>query len=154
MTPIEKLTRLADLLEADPDTWPPAPTAKRPGFHLDWFYTPMSGHPCGAVCCAIGLACLDPVLRSQGLELRGLVVFLNDPEDGWLAGFAAAERFFGLDALPGFDGEDRHYEVVDWLFQPSAYPPEQRTDPKAVAARVREVIADLRRQAEPAAAGV
>ncbi len=135
MTQRERLERLADLLDTDPATWPTdgdAPVGFR--MQTDWLCRTPS---CGTVCCVAGLAALDPVLRADGLSLDGepdrrhrYVVATNPATGRAEVGYRAAAAFFG----------------VTHLFDPDEYPESDRTDPTAVAARIRKYAAELPRE--------
>ncbi len=146
MTPTERLLALADLLEADPATWPrPAGDDRPPAFDLaDWRQTT----DCGTACCAAGLAGLYPPFQALGFALA------DDPRpvggirhsypayraaDGDLShNWAALSLFFGLGTY-GPRGPGR--PAVRRAFAFDSYPAADHTNPRAVAARLRRLAA-------------
>lgn len=119
MTPTERLAHLADVLEYDADD------ASGMNFHLSSWIAPSDsqvetaismkgfghvqdlddrGRNCGTTGCAVGLACLLPEFREEGLSavynsyLDGLV-----PTFSKFAGFDAVTMFFGISARDAQD---------------------------------------------------
>lgn len=86
-----------------------------------------TGKHCGTSACALGLACLDPEFKAQGLHLD----YEWDPsyEDNY--SYGAGAEFFGISQ------EDSYY-----LFDPDQYEGLHaiRITPAMVAERVRELI--------------
>lgn len=146
----DRLERLADLLESDPATWPrDDQQPDRPvGFNLNFFFS--RSRSCGTAACAAGLAALHPAFRAEGFDLDRIgcprlrlpgefCPRLRLPgEKEPLYGWAATGRFFGLDYEPGSRFGST---AIDRLFDPDCYPPEEQTDPKAVARRIRRALA-------------
>lgn len=153
MTPIERLERLAAILEARP--------AEDPDFDLG-IYAIIN--PCGVVACALGWGAADPVLNSEGLiyvdlgsgvpvekaeGALGVGIRLSEPNhyvatNGRISNI---RKFFGLEksgphrALPHVDSEEETpMDEFYWLFMDSAYSPGRRTGPHEVAARIRDLI--------------
>ncbi len=139
----ERLERLAELLE-HPDRWP-ADHGDRPvRFDLD---TWVREEPCGTVCCAAGLAALDPALQAQGLYLADRTVWFAETPTTLHYNWEAVQRFFGLDGPDDYGcihtSESRFIQptAAGWVFYDGAYPPHARRDPRAVAARIRWLLA-------------
>lgn len=152
MTAIEKLKRLADLLEADRSTWPADGDAGPPALVMStWFKRNHEARGgCGTACCALGLACLDPVFQRLGLRLgMSHTPQFDHPTMGTGYGYWAGEQFFGLDdpALDRAVGVPAACpDVTNWLFNSMDYPP--KPGPLDVARRVRAVIAAMEAQCQ------
>jgi hypothetical protein len=101
MTHRERLERLLFLLEQEQE---------KPPVARIFDITEWEGH-CGTSACAVGIACMDPVLKAEGLHLGETPhgVYLVPMFEGFV-GFDAAREFFGLghfsDALRLFDGDE------------------------------------------------
>lgn len=81
---------------------------------------------CGTAACAVGLACVLPELREEGLRFHN-----NSPTpkfERWLA-WDAVQMFFDLSA-----------READLLFGTTSYHPKHRTNPIAVADRIDELL--------------
>ena len=158
MPKLERLSRLADLLERDAEV-----TSR---FDLtDWgtFETKRTGFlglkkvSCNTTACAVGLACISGEFEADGLDYRVTRDNQLVPEYAGAANFAAVNRFFGLEQA------DSNY-----LFYVDSYEGATRgpAAAKAVSARLREfvakhsseekhatTVADIKRRAlEPASA--
>lgn len=91
---------------------------------------------CGTVACAVGHAPSIPEFKKAGLKLG---VSDQDEENGGvlqpvykdLDGWEAVEKFFGIDSA-----------TAEALFLGTKYEEDQRKDPKAVAARIYELLSD------------
>ena len=89
---------------------------------------------CGATACAFGWACTLLPFKRAGLKM--------DMRNFWpsfkgLMGYEAAEEFFGLDGYT-----EGHELMSEILFSPSLYGDDQKRDPHAVSARIREYLAN------------
>lgn len=98
MPEIERLTYLADLLDALP---------KERGFNIHTFGSVPSGEPnCGTTACACGYAALDPHFMKQGFRLRleGRGGDLSPPIQG-IMGFNKLKASEERDILITYKGE-------------------------------------------------
>lgn len=85
---------------------------------------------CGTVACAIGHAPSVPEFKKSGLKL-GVSGHVLQPVYKGLEGWDAVEKFFGIDSA-----------TAEALFLGTKYEEDQRKDPKAVAARIYELLSD------------
>ena len=127
----ERLLRLADLLDGvrprmfNLGTWYTA-SEKRFGQYHD------SDNPdCRTVACAIGWAASDPWFRRRGLRLVLGQCGYTEPVFKTKRGWTACEHLFGLDPLNAV-----------FLFMAECYSAEGRTQPRTVAKRIREFVAE------------
>lgn len=148
MTPPERLIELAALLEADPADWPQGPDETEPRFDLRSWYSCAAG--CGTVCCAAGLAGLHPPFQAEGFGLKrtrlsGMSepVFRPAGDSTELTDWDAVAAFFGLSYDNGLEAPARRFDgsPVARAFYDWCYAPADRTNPKAVAARLRRLAA-------------
>lgn len=101
MNHVERLERLKTILEKIPDG----------GFNLGSWISgiydeevkaeDVFGH-CGATVCAVGWACLDPLLQEEGLKFQTRLSMFGDsktliPKFEGECGWEAVNEFFGLD---------------------------------------------------------
>lgn len=133
---IERLTRLAELLEVPPSLRPP----RTPQFSLRGWYSQGTGHTdedtdssCGTTACAVGLACLDSWFNAQGLHLSddGFPSMGDGREDGW----SVVEEFFDL-----HDGYTAHYLFSDESYIDKVTGARGIASRLDVAERIREVL--------------
>lgn len=133
----KRLLMLADYLETIPK--------KRFNLALwaDGEFCGLSEEPshdkCGTAACAMGWASTLPAFRKAGLtlikrtpneSLQPAYHARNDPSPHFA--WNAAVAFFGLKNIsPAF-----------WLFHGDAYPSKNKTQPKTVARRIRQFVAD------------
>ncbi len=181
----DRLERLADLLESDPSTWPPAPAGGRPPvFHLGVWYAggdldtfaeadlrdsgldPAAYPDDAAFCCAVGLAAITPACRAEGFCLGGFdgdLPCYRGPDGRMVTGWRAVDRYFEFSSAVISDGPPETWRAdpppIARLFFDETYPPAERSDPKAVARRIRRLLAgdpieDWDAWKRPAAAGV
>ena len=92
---------------------------------LAWY---AAAPPCGYVACAVGHACLDPRINSQGLRLER-----ESPSYRGLTQWEAVDAFFGLDSRDS-----------NWLFSAKKYPAGGCTNALEVALRIEEFLAHSR----------
>lgn len=135
MTPRERLTRLAEILEARP--------AVDPHFNIEIY-------SCGSSACALGWGARDPVLNAEGLILRGLSRNATYPPGDTTAAVVRVsndrsfEEFFGLNRHgPVREGDplgNDYTNEVWWLFHPPTYSP--KPGPHDVARRIRQILSE------------
>ncbi|MCY1358659.1 hypothetical protein D9M69_452010 [compost metagenome] len=113
---VERLERLCGLLKR----------VKPEGFDLSgWGWSTAT---CGTVACAVGWATQDPWFRREGLRSEaGYFYPIFEGEADW----DAVELFFELSS-----------EEAEHLFSADRYPVDERINPLAVAARIREFVAN------------
>jgi hypothetical protein len=165
MTPPERLLELAALLEAAPAGWPTIdPDDPTPAFDMDGWgeCRPLARPACRTTCCAVGLAGLHPPFQAEGFagewrvtpddagDDRLTCTPTYEPSDGsgpMRRTWHAVERFFGLAArdYAGWHGPQLSWDTdpppAARAFYPACYAPADRTNPKAVAARLRRLAA-------------
>lgn len=91
---------------------------------------------CGTAGCALGHGCNMPRLRELGLQLvRVGVMALPTPDFNGKQGYFAVEELFNID-----------YALAQRLFAPDSYRCGNRTRPKTVARRIRQVVEDHRKE--------
>lgn len=130
-----RLLKLADFLEQLPrkalkmETWVASRTGEPPS---------VSEPKCGTTACALGWAAVIPGFRRAGLRLAGMGVSLHHggheyvPMYEGYSGFSAGAKFFGMSL-----------GASDHLFGADSYPGDpSKTTPKAVAKRIRKLVAD------------
>lgn len=101
-------------------------------------FASVSEHPCGTVCCALGLASLDPQFNALGFtfdEELGTPTFPN-PGDNYMA-----KTLLGLAA--GAAMLDITHDAACWLFTPQRYPNLHATTIEEVIQRLQVTINDL-----------
>lgn len=127
----ERLQRLIHILETAHET------KQVDFFDLTCWYVPyheadpkipsenlFTGHTCGTAACALGLACMDPEFKAQGLKM------ILGPQYFHHQSYLAGAAFFDID-----------YEDSKYLFRTNAYPDPYLVTPTMVADRVKELIA-------------
>jgi hypothetical protein len=119
---VERLIVLADALDA----WQPSFRANE--FDLGCWHVERS---CGTAVCAVGLAATLPELRAAGFKLyRGRIFNVSYPSYLGIRGWPAVERFF-----------DVSEDTATYLFGPESYDESERSNPRVVARRLRELVA-------------
>ena len=91
---------------------------------------------CGTTACAIGHFARDPVFQACGLKMRRMTGTHITEELRIFPRFGGRENYRAVEALFEIDEETAQH-----LFAPNCYPLQDFRNPKAVIARMRELIA-------------
>lgn len=125
------------LLKAARKTRNPKKDAFKVGKKLSQDYKRLEPVTCQTVGCAVGWATTIPSFKRAGLYL------VNNPWYRPEEEFQVAEIFY--DGHTGFEAIENFFDLTGWeagiLFDPGDYPDSDHENPKAVAKRIRQLLA-------------